>query len=108
MRRRISEAFYGVLTTHPDVTAVEDLSRMRDRTKSRKLSRKVSRWMRSALRERSEFLSTVGGSRLETVIPGYMSQTCLACGFVQKETAQGPGSGTSCAGLRPPPTRWER
>ena len=89
MRRRISEAFYGVLTTHPDVIVVEDLSGMRGRTKSRKLSRKVSRWMRSSLKERSEFLSGAGGSRLETVNPAYTSQECPTCGYVHEDNRKG-------------------
>ena len=45
--------------------------------------------MRSALRERSEFLSGAGGSRLETVNPAYTSQECPACGYVHKDNRKG-------------------
>ncbi len=68
---------------------MEDLSRMRGRTKSRNLSRVVSRWMRSSLKERAEFLSHAGGSRLETVNAAYTSQECPECGDVHRDNRRG-------------------
>ncbi len=40
---------------------------------NRNFSRKVSRWMRSHLKEWSEFLALAGGSRLETVKAAHTS-----------------------------------
>ena len=77
------------MNERPQVVVVEDISGMRGRTKSRKLSRKVSRWMRSALKERTEFLSGVGGSRPEIVNPAYTSLECPQCGFVHQDNRQG-------------------
>jgi putative transposase len=78
-----------VLRFRPDVVVMEDLNRMRGRTKSRNLSRVVSRWMRSSLKERAEFLSQVGGSRLETVNAAYTSQECPQCGYVHPNNREG-------------------
>lgn len=60
---------------------------MRGGPRSRKLFRVVSRWMRSALRERLEFRCEAGGSRLETVNAAYTNQTCPdpACGYVGQD-----------------------
>lgn len=89
VKRHISQAVRAVLKSQPDVVVIEDLSRMRGRTKNRKLSRKVSRWMRSSLKERAEFLSQAGGSHLVMVNPAYTSQTCPKCGYVHKDNRQG-------------------
>ena len=89
VKRRISEATRQVLRSRPDVLVMEDLSRMRGRTKSRNLSRVVSRWMWSNLKERAEFLSQAGGSRLETANPAYTSQKCPQCGSVHQDNRQG-------------------
>jgi putative transposase len=91
VKRRVGEAVRNVLASRPSVVVVEDLSHMRGRTKSRKLSRMVSRWMRSALRERLEFRTQAGRSRLETVNAAYTSQTCPhpACGYVHKDNRHG-------------------
>lgn len=89
VKRRISEALREVLRFRPDVLVMEDLSRMRGRTKSRNLSRVVSRWMRSNLKERAEFLSQAGGSRLKTVNAAYTSQECPKCDYVHQNNREG-------------------
>jgi IS605 OrfB family transposase len=89
VRRRISESVRGVLAGDPGEVVVEDLSHLRGRTKSRRLSRKVSRWMRQSLRERLEFKAQAGGSRLVIVNAAYTSQTCPACGWVDRENRHG-------------------
>lgn len=89
VKRWISEATRKVLHSRPDRLVMEDLSRMRGRTKSRNLSRIVSRWMRSSLKERTGFLSQAGGSRLETVNAAYTSQECPECGYVHQNNRQG-------------------
>ncbi len=89
VKRWISEATREALHSRPDVLVIEDLSRMRGWTKNRNLSRVVSRWMRSNLKERAMFLSQAGGSRLEMVNAAYTSQGCPQCGFVHKENRRG-------------------
>ena len=87
----IGQAVRQALRSRPTVVAMEDLGHLRGRTKSRKLSRIVSRWMRSVLRERLEFRTRAGCSRLETVNAAYTSQTCPAprCGYVHKDNRHG-------------------
>ena len=88
VKRRISEAMREVLRSRPTGLVMEDLRRMRGRTKSRHLSRVVSRWIRSTLKG-AEFLSQAGGSRLETVNAAYTSQECPQCGDVHQDNRQG-------------------
>ncbi len=87
----VGQAVRAALRDGPAVVAVEDLSHLRGRTKSRKLSRIVSRWARSALRERLDFRTQAGCSCLKTVNAAYTSQTCPnpACGFVHRDNRHG-------------------
>ena len=87
----VGRAVRQALQDRPAVVAMEDLSHLRGPAKSRKLSRIVSRWARSALRERLEFRAEAGGSRLETVNAAYTSQTCPVptCGYVHKDNRHG-------------------
>lgn len=87
----VGQAVRQARRSHPAVAAVEDRSHLRGRTRSRRLSRIVSRWARSALRERLEFRSRAGSSRLETVNAAYTRQRCPdpTCGYVHKENRHG-------------------
>ncbi len=87
----VGQAVRAVLQDRPTVVVMEDLSHLRGRTRSRKLSRIVSRWARSHLRERLEFRTQAGGSRLETVSAAYTSQTCPVptCGYVHGDNRHG-------------------
>ncbi len=91
VKAMVGRAVRQALKDRPAIVAVEDLTHLRGRTKSRRLSRVVSRWARAALRERLEFRAVAGGSRLETVNAAYTSQACPnpACGFVHKENRHG-------------------
>jgi IS605 OrfB family transposase len=91
VRRQVGEAVRQVLADPPSVVVIEDLPHLRGQTKRRKLSRTVSRWMRSALRERFAFRTQAGGSRLVTVNAAYTRQTCpnRACGYVHKANRHG-------------------
>ncbi len=91
MKTTVGQAVRAALKDRPSVVAVEDLSHLLGRTKSRRLSRIVSRWARSALRERLEFRAEAGCSRLETVNAAYTSQICAnpACGFVHRDNRHG-------------------
>ena len=87
----VGQAVRQALRSRPAVVVVEDLSRLRGRTRSRKLSRIVSRWARSALRERVEFRVQAGGPRLETVNAAYTSQASPdpSCGYVHRDSRHG-------------------
>jgi putative transposase len=87
----VGRAVRNALKAQPSVVVAEDLTHLRGRTKNRKLSRIVSRWRRSVLRERLEFRTQAGGSRLETVNAAYTSQTCPVptCGYVHKDNRHG-------------------
>jgi len=91
VKTAIGQAVRQALRSRPAVVAVEDLGHLRGRTKSRRLSRIVSRWMRWVRQDRLEFRSQAGGSRLETVNAAYTSQTCPAptCGYVHKDNRHG-------------------
>jgi putative transposase len=91
VKTMVGRAVRTALRGRPAVVVMEDLSHMRGRTKTRKLSRIVSRWARSTLRERLEFRTQAGGSRLETVNAAYTSQTCSVptCGYVNKDNRHG-------------------
>ena len=54
-----------------------------------KEARKVSRGMRQSLGERLAFKTQAGGSCLEVVNAAYTSQTCPACGWVDRENRHG-------------------
>ncbi len=83
----VGQAVRQALRNRPVMLAVEDLPHLRGRTKSRKLLRIISLWIRSTLRERLEFRSQAGCSRLETVHAAYTSHTCRVptCGYVHKD-----------------------
>ena len=91
VKTMVGRAVREALDSRPAVVVVEDLSHLRGRTKSRRLSRIVSRWVRACLAERLEFRTEAGGSRLETVNAAYTSQTCPnpTCGFVHRDNRHG-------------------
>ena len=49
---------------------------------SKEISRRVSYWRRSTLKERFEFKASAAGCRREQVNPAYTSQTCPECGYL--------------------------
>jgi transposase len=85
----INHAFNEVLDQSPRQVIIEDISHMRGRTKSKKVSRIVSLWMRGVLQERASFKITARGSRLQAVASAYTSQECSNCGFTAKENRTG-------------------
>ena len=91
VKTMVGQAVREALRIRPALVAVEDLSHLRGRTRSRRLSRVVSRWARSALTERLEFRTAAGCSRLETVNAAYTSQACPnpACGYVHRDNRHG-------------------
>jgi hypothetical protein len=89
IERQVNTALNDVLKMRrPGIMVAEKLD-MRGKAPSRKLSRRVSQWARSILKDRSEFKASAGGSRLADVNPAYSSQTCPACGYLDKRNRQG-------------------
>ncbi len=91
VKTMVGAAVAAALRERPAIVAVEDLSHLRGRTRSRRLSRIVSRWARSTLSERLAYRSAAGGSRLETVNAAFTSQSCPnpACGFTHRGNRHG-------------------
>ena len=89
IERQVNTALNDVLKTRqPSIIVTEKLD-MRGKAPSKRLSRRVSQWARSTLKDRSEFKASAGGSRREDVNPAYSSQTCPTCGCVDKRNRKG-------------------
>jgi putative transposase len=75
----------------PRRVAVEDLSHLRGKAKSKRLSRICSTWMRSENEGRMVVHASIGGAGAETVNAAYTSQTCPepTCGYVSSDNRQG-------------------
>jgi transposase len=74
----------------PKIIAYEDLAHLRGKAKSKGLSRKVSGWQRSIIKERQEYKNYV----YSVTDPGpqnaaYSSQTCPMCGWVDAKNRHG-------------------
>ena len=67
----------------------EDLSDMRGKTKYKGLSRRVSLWIRTHLKERLEFLSHLFDINVTYINPAYTSQECNHCHYVNKQNRNG-------------------
>jgi len=89
MSRHINTAMNQVLALRQPAIIMTEKLDIRGKSKSKKLSRRVSSWTRRILNERVDFKASAGGSRREQVNPAYSSQTCPACGFVHKDNRQG-------------------
>jgi len=74
----------------PSVIMTEKLD-IRGKAKSKRISRRVSLWARTALSKRTEFKASAEGFRRKQVNPAYSSQTCPVptCGFVHSGNRQG-------------------
>src|SRR5262245_16841250 len=72
----------------PKVIVTEKLD-IRGKAPSKEISRRVSYWSRSTLKERFEFKASAAGCRRERVNPAYTSQTCPECGYLEKANRKG-------------------
>jgi putative transposase len=72
----------------PKVIVTEKLD-FRGKGPSKEISRRVSYWSRSTLKERIEFKASAAGCRREQVNPAYTSQTCPECGYLDKMNRKG-------------------
>ena len=73
----------------PLLLITEDLRSSFTFKKSKKLNRKLSRWVRGEIQERVEFKAVAEGFCHEKVNPAYGSQTCPLCGFVDSKNRRG-------------------
>jgi len=74
----------------PKVIAYEDLSHLRGKAKSKGLSRKVSGWHRSVVKERLRYKSHVhSAADPGPVNAAYSSQECPECGWVDAANRRG-------------------
>lgn len=74
----------------PKIIAYEDLAHLRGKARSKGLSRKVSGWQRSTIKERLEYKNYI----YSVTDPGpvnaaYSSQTCPMCGWVDAKNRRG-------------------
>ena len=72
----------------PQIVVTEKLD-IRGKAKSKEISRRVSYWHRSTLKERLEFKASAAGCRREQINPAYTSQTCPRCGYLDKANRKG-------------------
>ncbi|MGH9837417.1 MAG: zinc ribbon domain-containing protein [Blastocatellia bacterium] len=72
----------------PKIVIVEKLD-IRGQAKSRDMSRRVSYWHRSTLKERFEFKASAKGFRREQINPAYTSQMCPICGYLDQANRKG-------------------
>jgi len=89
VKQQISQAIHQVVKEHKPAIIVTERLDIRGKAKSKKMSRLVSYWMRSALKERLEFLALVEGFHHKQVNPAYTSQMCPTCLFVHKGNRAG-------------------
>jgi putative transposase len=84
VQQMISQAIRTVARTKKPNTIITERLDIRGKAKSKRMSRIVSYWMRSALKERLEFLALVECFHHKQVNPAYSSQMCPTCLFVDK------------------------
>src|SRR5215813_3265800 len=72
----------------PKVIVTEKLD-IRGKAPSKEISRRVSYWHRSTLKDRFEFKASAAGCRREQINPAYTSQTCPECGYLEKANRKG-------------------
>ncbi len=89
IRQQISHSIRQVARERKPAIIVTERLDIRGKAKSKKMSRLVSYWMRSSLKERFEFLALVEGFHHKQVNPAYTSQMCPTCLFVHKNNRMG-------------------
>jgi putative transposase len=77
-----------IKTRQPKIIVTEKLD-CRGKAKNKDISRRVSYWHRSTLKDRFEFKASAAGCCRKQVNPAYTSQTCPPCGYLEKANRQG-------------------
>jgi putative transposase len=90
-RTRARGKVYRVPEQRPQRLIVEDLTHLRGKAKSKKISRVCSSWARSENQERMTVHAYLGCSEVKTVNAAYTSQTCPdpGCGYVSRDNRNG-------------------
>ena len=89
MANQINHAIRQVASERkPDVVITERLD-IRGKAKSKNMSRLVSNWHRTTLKERMQFMALVECFHHKQVNPAYTSQMCPTCGFVHRDNRSG-------------------
>ncbi len=91
LERQVNESLNDFLSAKlPKKVVYEDLTHMRGKAKSRKMSRLVSAWTRHIIRERLQFkVVSQGCSLLQAVNCAHSSRACPVCGLVAKGNRKG-------------------
>jgi len=89
VKQQISHAIHEVCEKRQPTVIITERLDIRGKAKNKKMSRQVSYWMRSALKERLDFLALVEGFHHKQVNPAYSSQMCPTCLFVHKNNRRG-------------------
>jgi len=91
LERQVNEALNDFLNAkRPKKVVYEDLTHMRGKAKSKKMSRLVSLWIRRIIRERLQFkVVSQGCSLMQAVNCAHSSRTCPVCGLVAKGNRKG-------------------
>ncbi len=90
IERQINTALNQVLATRQPSQIITEKLDIRGKAPSKRLARRVSKWARSTLNQRTEFKASAGGSCRKHVNPAYSSVRCVAsatcprCGFVHR------------------------
>ena len=90
-RTRARKRVLQTPSQRPKEIIIEDLSRLRGKAKSKKISRLCSSWARDENQERITVHAHVGSSGIKTVNAAYTSQTCPdpTCGYVHSDNRHG-------------------
>ena len=91
LERQVNESLNLFLKNkNPKKVVYEDLTHMRGKAKSKKMSRLVSAWTRRIIRERLQFkVGSQGSSLLQAVNCAHSSRVCPICGLVAKGNRKG-------------------
>ena len=89
MSTQINHAIRQVASERKPTVVITERLDMRGKAKSKNMSRWVSNWHRTTLKDRMQFLALVEGFHHKQVNPAYTSQMCPTCGFVHRDNRAG-------------------
>ena len=89
MERQFNTAVNEMVEKRSPSVVIDERLDIRGKAKSKKMSRRVSLWMRSIQKERMEFKALAKGFRRQQVNPAYTSQMCSVCGDVNSKNRTG-------------------
>ena len=89
IENQINRAIAEALKKRRPSSVVTEKLDIRGRARSKDISRRVSYWHRRRLKERIEFKASVAGCERKQINPAYTSQSCPACGYLDKANRQG-------------------